>query len=150
MSTKLEQASHFASVVGAVIAAIAVLIAGSQFREAQAIGREARAVDLFVKYNELMIAQPSPAAETVPVGTDPRMWRSNLAVAIAEAVFRFTKGDAGWKLTTRYMVETHKDYLVGPNHPDCKTYDRAFVDFINEVVHHDLCDDPRWHSIVAR
>jgi hypothetical protein len=44
MSNRLKQASDIASVLGVVIAAIAVLIAGYQLRIVQGVAREARAI----------------------------------------------------------------------------------------------------------
>src|SRR5437868_1482255 len=84
LSSRLEHASQLATVFGTLVAVIAVYAAASQFSKGQEDAREARTVELFVKYNELMMQKPPTNEGNANPGkqAEYEAWRSNLAVSI--------------------------------------------------------------------
>jgi hypothetical protein len=76
--------SAIISAIGVTIAAITVLIGSCQFRRGQEFEHESKAVELFIKYNELMRER---ANSTKPAAAEENLWRENLAIEITEAIF---------------------------------------------------------------
>ena len=138
----LERGSHIATISLAVFTAAIFLVAALQFnatqrleRETIDLEREARAVDLFVKYNELMrdIAARPPAKN--PQGVD---WRGNLAVAIAESIWRLRSSDSGWVATVAWMLQNEDRYRAVKD-LDCSTLDPGFVSLATKTLGHSVC-----------
>ncbi len=138
----LERGSYIATMVAAVITAFLLLLAAYQFRAAQQdaretldLEREAKAVDLYVRYNDLM--QDAAARKTArnPRGAE---WRGNLVVLLAESIFRLRKADSGWVATVAGMLQT-EDSIAVVNDLDCRTYDPAFVALAVSTLKHRVC-----------
>ena len=98
-----ERGSQLATVVVAAVATVSFAVTTCQFtatqklqRETLNLERQARAVDLFVKYNELMRdAAARPTHESSAAGR----WRHNLSLAIAESIWNLMNEDRGWVAT---------------------------------------------------
>lgn len=127
--TVLESASSLATILAAVVAIFAFYYGYKQFQETQKLQREAleielesQAIELNVKYNELM-----RDAKT----NDQDSWRDNLGVSIAESVFRLRRGDEGWKNTAKWMLSNHKQYL-DQGGLKCNTFDSEFVGLMKD------------------
>jgi hypothetical protein len=139
---KLERGSHIATIAAAVVAAAAFLVATAEFRATQKLEREtidlereARAVDLFVKYNELMSAAAARPPAKNPQGED---WRGNLAVAIAESIWRLRSNDSGWAATVAWMLQNEERERTVRD-LDCSTYDPTFVALAVKTLGHGVC-----------
>jgi hypothetical protein len=125
-----EKAAHWATIVAAVVASFAFLTGTYQSCMTQQAARatlelegSSQAVDLFVKYNDLM---------REPSRKDPlyQFWRSNVAVAIAERIFILTRGDQGWEDTVDWMLSQHVQSLKqGFN---AKTYHPDFACLVED------------------
>jgi hypothetical protein len=131
--------SAIISAIGVIIAAIAVLIGSCQFRRGQEFEHDSKAVQLFIKYNELM---KDRANSTQPAAAKENQWRENLAIAIAEAIFRLESKDRGWKKTVRWMVLDHTDFLKS-NGLNCETFDADFIKLVNQELQQNVCSDQR-------
>ena len=143
---KIQNAANIATVFAALIAAGSFYYGYLQVKETQQEAREvlelqqnsfdqerdSRAVDLFLKYNELM-GQTNSRAESIQ-----NDWRENLAVSIAESVFRLRKDDSGWKETVAWMLSHHIEYLKKAR-LNCPSFDGDFVKLANEQAKEDLC-----------
>ena len=155
-STKLERGSYWATIVAAAVATLAFGFGYFQFsatqeaqRETLELERESQAVELFSKYNELMrdaqpnpgpspSPSPSPSPNPSPSNTDPEFWKNNLAVSIAESIFKLRREDEGWVETVGWMLQHHTKHLKerGLN---CKTFDKDFIKFVNQEMGQDVC-----------
>lgn len=156
-STKLERVvqslSHVATILAAVVAVIAVYYGYQQFRATQEATREtlalqkkgyeqeqeSKAVDLTVKYNEVM-SDPRSSQKSAN-GEDNFSWRDNLGLTIAESIFTLRGDDEGWRETVRWMLHNHTDFLK--KKINCPTYDPSFIKFVNEYMRQDVCEAPR-------
>jgi len=134
----LERGSHLATIAAALIAVAAVLVATCDFRETQRFERETldmiqegRAVDLFVKYNDLMQHEPARRAQR-------DSWRGNLSIALAESIWRLRRADSGWVETVAWMLQTENS-IKAVTDLDCSTYDPGFVTLAKERLQHDVC-----------
>ena len=99
-------------------------------RDAMANEREMKAIELIVRYNDLM-------REPTHSGADVRNWRENLSVVLAESVFDLTRGDSAWLQTVDWMLRQHLPFLQSGL--DCGTYDSAFVAFATRVAGRSVC-----------
>jgi hypothetical protein len=89
-----QNGSSIATIIAAIVAIIAFYYGYKQFYETQQSARESQAVELYVKYNELMKDAPSRDQSS-------SFWRDNLGVGIAESIFLLRRGDKGWERTAR-------------------------------------------------
>jgi hypothetical protein len=124
-----------APLIASAIAAIAFLSGLWQFRHTQLLTREVKAVELFLKFNELnqQIAESKRSEEH-----DAVFWRRNAMVAITEAVFNLTQGNKSWEATVRWMFEVQKEFLTRqPFAGD--TFSPGFVRLLKEAI-------PEWKS----
>ena len=131
--SRLQRLAHTAGIAAGLVAVAAFVLGYSQFRDTQraereslSLQREARAVDLFVKYNELM--RDAPRSRTN--NANDAFWRGNLAMALSESIFRLTEDDSGWRETVKWMVSDHTADLP----LNCATYDTAFVTLVRGVA----------------
>jgi len=145
-SVKFQSAANLATVLVAILAVGSFGYGCYQFRKTQNGARQlqvlqeqvfdqerdSKAVELTVKYNELM-----SQARSGP-GSEKEFWRENLGLTIAESIFRLRKNDFGWRETVMWMLSNHVAHLkqTGLN---CPTYDADFVQLANSVTHTDLC-----------
>ena len=142
-SVKIQNASNCATIFAALVAAASFYYGYHQFSKTQQDARkvltlqeqaleqdrDSKAVDLFVKYNEMM---------SVPRRTGEGFWRENLGLSIAESIFRLRSNDAGWKETVAWMLSNHIAHLK-QNGLNCPTYDAEFVKLANAAAQDDLC-----------
>jgi len=131
------------------VASLALWFGYWQFRETQTLAqktltlqldalehdREAKAVDLFLKFNEV---QHSIAVRRPKLKGEALFWQQNMALTITESVFKLMEDDEGWKATVKFMLREQTDFLKDPG-MQCDTYLPAFVAFAKEVVGHDVC-----------
>jgi hypothetical protein len=107
--------------------AIAAILSGLwQFRQTQRLSREAKAVDLFLKFNELneeLVVNPVTNRENAT------FWKINALLTITEAVFRLTDGEATWKQTVHWMLRLQEPFLT-TNGVNSKTF---FPEFVREI-----------------
>ena len=144
--------SPWATIVAAAVAVFTFYYGYQQFRqtqqatrdalalqrEAAEVDRESKAVELFVKYNEVMLEpHPSPKSGKAP----SEFWRDNLAISIAESIFKLRGNEAGWRETVRWMLSNHAENLKKKG-LDCPTYDGEFVKFVNQVMQKNVCNAP--------
>lgn len=144
---RIEIAAHLATTVAAIVAIVTLIFGFFQFRETQRMTREAlrlqtdtlgrerqtKAVDLFVKFNE--IQREAVASQTVSESEKAAsFWRQNLLLSITESIFLLTEGDAGWKATTVWMLELQKDFLTSMK---CSTVASQFVALVRTVMKSD-------------
>jgi hypothetical protein len=146
-STKLQNAANLAGVFAALVAAFAFYYGYQQFSETQKATlealdlqkktlnqeSEAQAVDLFIKYNELMETSSSSPKSAKD---DGKFWRDNRAVSIIETIFKLKGDDRGWRETAAWMLGNHADFLKDVN---CPTYDPKFIDFVKQQLKRDVC-----------
>lgn len=136
--TRLTNVSTIASAIitalGVIVAVVTIVAGAIQFRKGQDSEHESKAVDLFIKYDELMERAASSKVKDNPENS----WREYMAIGIAEAIFRLKRGDRGWENSVRGMVLDHKDFLKS-HLMDCETYDSDFVKLVKEEAQADLC-----------
>jgi len=150
----LERASFVASIIAAFATVAAIMVGSYQFVELEERDRQTRAVDLFVKYNELQrdaandaaanAARKDPLQQTSPVPPDAQgttavreQWRRNLSLAISESIWMLRSDDTGWKNTVKWMLMEEEGRA--PFSLDCSTFDPEFVAFANESLAHQVC-----------
>ena len=130
-SPRLQNSANIATIVASAAGIITFLAGFLQFRETQVATREtlflqrealeqereSKAVDLLVKYNELMKESHS-ATDTFY--SDPEFWTGNLALSIAESIFILRKHDAGWRETVIWILQNHETYVDAQNQKGSK------------------------------
>lgn len=141
-STKLQNAANLATVIAMIITAVAFGYGIYQFKQTLNFQKEtleeernAKAVELFIKYNEMM---EEPRSGTGAVDDESQFWRENRAISIAESIFNLRKTDPGWKATVNWMLSNHISHLKRTR-LNCPTYDADFVKLANEQTKEDLC-----------
>jgi hypothetical protein len=117
------------SVVALLLSVVSFTLSVRQFRETQEQQRHDRAVEHFIKYNELMRGTTNePNAD---------YWKNNLALAIAEAIYLLQDDDAGWVETVKEMLTAHRSFIQDGR--SCGTYEVRFQQLMNEVTDPDVC-----------
>lgn len=129
--TLLKTGADIATLTTAVVA---LALSLRQFNATVDRERETRAVDLFVKYNELM----RDAGQTAAGNPRDRWWRSNLAIALAESIWRLRNDDSGWIATVKWMLKT-EDSIKAVKDLDCSTYDPRFASLATGTLQHPVC-----------
>ena len=146
-SVRFQSAANLATVLVAILAVGSFGYGCYQFRKTQAgtrqllelqeqvfdQERDSAAVELTVKYNELM-SEPRSG----PNRSEKEFWRENLGLTIAESIFRLRKNDSGWQETVKWMLSNHVAHLK-QNGLNCPTYDAEFVQLANAATQVDLC-----------
>jgi hypothetical protein len=115
MSSTAEKLAHWATVTAVVVAGLGFWSGGKQFGKAQAAASEAQAVELFIKYNEIMRELP---------GSDPTRWVHNQGIALAESIFILKPADESWIETVKFMLEENRASMSSLN---CLTYSDQFI-----------------------
>lgn len=145
----------WATILAALVAVVSFYYGYRQFRQTQEATRETlnvqrtnldlqkksldldrdfKAVELIVKYNDLMTEADSSRSSTK---VRSAFWRDNSALVIAESIFKLKGDDKGWRETVRWILENHTDFLK--DGIDCSTYDEEFIKFLNTVMKCDVC-----------
>jgi hypothetical protein len=124
--------------VGTLLAIAALTIGVLQSRATQDRQEQSQAVDLLIKYNELMRQSERDLTK------EQLQWKDNLAVALAEAIFLLRSQDDGWVKTVRSMLLEHPRFFEPPKNGEesfleCETYARAFQALINDVAKRKVC-----------
>jgi len=133
----MERAAHLATVVGALVAAVALLVGVYEFTKTQRMARrnlelqmktllqdrEIKAIELFLKFNE---QQQELAAKPPPRKGEAAFWRYNALLAATEAVFKLTRGNEGWDETVSWMLEVQRPFLLQTEF-SCKTFAGDFL-----------------------
>ena len=92
--------------------------------------RESKAVDLFVKFNDL---KASTAGKPLDQADESLFWPHNSMVAITESVFKLTNGDPEWDRTVVWMLERQTNFL-SLNAIDNGTYSAKFLSLIKKTI----------------
>jgi hypothetical protein len=129
--------SAITTAIGVIVAVITIVAGSCQFQKGQESEHESKAVELFIKYEELMKER---ANSTKPANAEENQVRENLAIAIAESIFRLETGDRGWEDTVRWMVSAHAEYLKNTG-LYCKTFDPRFIKLVNKELDQNVCRD---------
>jgi len=133
----MERAAHIATIIASLVAILAFGFGLSQFTDTQQLAREnlrlqaqalshereSKAVELFLKFNEL---KKEVANKPLPKKGGAAFWHHNMLLAITESVFKLTEGDAGWLETVSWMLEGQRPFLESAPQ-GCKTFADAFV-----------------------
>ena len=134
---RIERFAHRANITAAIVATLALLAGSYQFWRTQELtqqnlrlqaetlnnDRESKAIEFFVKFNEIkkeLAGKPVPTSDT-----SPDFWSHNLALSLTESVFRLTEGDPGWKKTVLWMLESQRQFLESVPQ-GCKTFAQNF------------------------
>lgn len=94
-------------------------------RENLANEREMKAVELFVKFNEVQEKLTKDGKKIEDVG----YWSGNGLVAIAESISNFTHGNKSWDSTVSWMLDELAPFLI-KNQLECKTYSPSFANLL--------------------
>jgi hypothetical protein len=132
----LEKASHIskiisaiATVIAAVIAAVAIILGYEQFSKGHELEKKSKAVDYFIKYNEIMKDTPAN-----------NFWSYNVSMSIAESIYKLRRDDSGWVETVEWMLIQHKDSLKTAG-LGCRTFDDDLEELAKTVAGKDVCTD---------
>ena len=135
----LERASYMATIAAAVVAVVALVFGYVQFadtqraqRETLSLEREAKAIDLTLKFVDLETMGAAKANRAA--------LRDQQAVVIAESIFNLSGDNEGWKETVKWMVEDEKEYIKA-NHLGCPSFSAQFIAYVKTIVGPDICED---------
>ncbi len=120
----------YAPLIASAIASIAFLSGLWQFWHTQRLTREVKAVELFLKFNELnqQLAEGGRRENEATI-----FWKCNALVAITESVFNLTQGNKSWAATVHWMLEAQKEFLTAQP-LNCETFSPAFLKLLKEAV----------------
>jgi hypothetical protein len=144
-----KRSANIATIVTSIVATIALISGYLQFRETQLLTRqtlslqlsalqherEAKAIDLFLKFNEIQQVIASPSGKTKE---EVLFWQQNIALTTTESVFRLMEGDAGWMATVAFMLQEQRDFLR-KNGLQCPTFVPTFIEFATKEMGEDVC-----------
>jgi hypothetical protein len=142
--------SHWATIIAAVVAITTFYLGYQQFHQTQEatrqtlelqkqgidLERESKAVELLLRYNEMMSAPP-PAQKS---GAANPYWQVNIALSLAESIFILRKDDENWRATIAWMLSNHVEDLK-KERLNCSTFDSQFIQFVNQVMKQNTCRD---------
>jgi len=149
---RLKAWAHLATIAASLVAVAALVIGTGQFVETQKAQREsialqnatlhqervttaaelnAKAVELFVKYNELML-QPTPSAGKNS-RREARYWKDNLAVNLLESLYNLTRGNREWETTVGWALDRHGRFIREQRLP-CAAYSSEFVRYLEKTM----------------
>ena len=150
--THLKTGAHVSMLLASLVVVVAVLAGLQQFAETQRVQREsivarqallvregevravesnARAADLFIKYNDLV--QQLNAMPARNARRDGRYWKEGLAVGLLESLFNLTRGDRDWEASIAWSLERHARFVREQRLP-CATYSDEFVRFVEKSL----------------
>src|SRR5437868_4044224 len=124
---------QFTSVAGLVFAGYQFSVTNAARQEAVARERQLKAVDLFIKYNELKL---NASERKMDAGEAEA--RRGMSVALTESIFLIEGDDSGWRATLKGMI-LEED---GPQHQlsvDCATLDDKFEKFAIASLGRNIC-----------
>ncbi|MBS1191749.1 MAG: hypothetical protein H6R10_3541 [Rhodocyclaceae bacterium] len=149
--TRPRLLAHIATIVSSAVAVVVLIFGSYQFHETQKAQREsiavekdvrqheraekaaetnARAVELFLKYNELMLQLNTPAFRAAK--RESRLWKESLAVNLLESLFNLTRGNKDWEATIGWALEKHGRF-IREQRLSCRAYSSEFVRYLETV-----------------
>jgi hypothetical protein len=127
----------YAPLLASVIATVAILSGLWQFRTTQRLTREAKAVDLFLKFNELTEKLPTTQGTRPPQSS---FWQYNALLTITQAIFALTRGIHSWDSTIEWMLQTQNWFLT-QNSINCQSFSPEFVIRMKKAVPQIRCTE---------
>ena len=148
----LKRAAYLATVAAAAVAIVVLIAGASQFADTQRAQRasialhdetlrlerdsrqaetHAKAVELFMKYNELMLQLNAPLPKGVKRET--RYWKENLALGLLDALANLTRGNREWENTIAWALERHIRF-IRDQRAACSAYSDEFVRLLEKVA----------------
>ena len=147
----LKRAAYLATVAAAAVAIVVLIAGASQFADTQRAQRasialhdetlrlerdsrqaetHAKAVELFMKYNELMLQLNAP----LPKGTkrETRYRKENLALGLLDALANLTRGNREWENTIAWALERHLRF-VREQRLACASYSPEFIRLLEKA-----------------
>ena len=123
---------NFLAGLSSFVTIVAFVLGLWQFWETQNLAqenlaneREMKAVELFIKFNEVQEKLTEGGKKT----EDVAYWSGNGLVAIVESISNLTHGNKSWDSTVSWMLDELAPFLI-KNQPECKTYSPSFADLL--------------------
>jgi len=152
---KLKVWTHMVTMASSLVVVVAVVFGSYQFYETQKLQREsiaiqndsfepernAKAVELFVKYNELMM-QPTTGVSKA-AKREAWYWKENLAVSLLESLFNLTSGSQEWEAMVGWALEKHGRF-IREQRLSCGAYTDQFINYVEKTFaaeHSALCQE---------
>lgn len=142
-----------AATIAAALALVAALLVGSsQFIETQQHQRQllaaqqaavqqegdskaaeinVKAVELLLRYNDLMLQVNAPAAKNAR--KESRYWKENLAINLLESLYNLTRGKKEWENTIGWALERHGRF-IRDQRLNCAGYSSEFVRYLEKTL----------------
>lgn len=141
---KLKVWTHLVTMASSLVVVAAVVFGSYQFYETQRLQREsiaiqkdsfepernAKAVELFVKYNELMM-QPTTGVSKA-AKREAWYWKENLAVSLLESLFNLTSGRQEWEAMVGWALEKHGRF-IREQRLSCGAYTEQFIGYVEKT-----------------
>lgn len=141
---KLKVWTHLVTMASSLVVVVAVVFGSYQFYETQKLQREsiaiqkdsfepernAKAVELFVKYNELMM-QPTTGVSKA-AKREAWYWKENLAVSLLESLFNLTSGRQEWEAMVGWALEKHGRF-IREQRLSCGAYTEQFIGYVEKT-----------------
>lgn len=141
---KLKVWAHMVTMASSLVVVVAVLFGSYQFYETQKLQREsiaiqkdslepernAKAVELFVKYNELMMQPTTGVSKTAK--REAWYWKENLAVSLLESLFNLTNGRQEWEAMVGWALEKHGRF-IREQRLSCGAYTDQFINYVEKT-----------------
>jgi len=141
---KLKVWTHLVTMASSLVVVAAVVFGSYQFYETQKLQREsiaiqkdsfepernAKAVELFVKYNELMM-QPTTGVSKA-AKREAWYWKENLAVSLLESLFNLTSGRQEWEAMVGWALEKHGRF-IREQRLSCGAYTEQFINYVEKT-----------------
>lgn len=134
----MARAAHIASIVASLVTIIAFVTGIWQFYETQKLSQEnlkmqaealkneqeTKAVELFLKFNEL---QKEIVMKPLPLEGGASFWHYNALLGLTESIYNLTNENSIWEETIQWMLKTQEPFLIQEK-INCGTYTPAFVE----------------------
>lgn len=152
LEVPLRRAAHLGTLAASIVAIIVLIAGASQFSDTQRAQRasiarhdevlhlerdsrqaetHAKAVELFMKYNELMLQLNTP----LPKGAkrETRYWKENLALGLLDALTNLTHGNREWENTITWALERHARF-IREQRTACTAYSDEFIHLLEKSI----------------
>ena len=88
-----------------------------------------KAVELFLRYNDLMLQVNAPALKNAR--RENRYWKEALAINLLESLFNLTRGKKAWETSIGWALERHGRF-IREQRLNCAGYSNEFIRYLEK------------------
>jgi hypothetical protein len=131
---KLQSAAHWATIVGVVVAIVAILFGFFTYEGTADLQQETTAYTLYREHLQLCFEHPDYASASKAVLKDAKYeWFVANALHSADAILVLRPKDDGWRETIKEVIRIHQEYIRDKSFPR-EHYSPMLLKLIDETL----------------